>query len=177
MQFLTIIRTFSRFSDTYVRLEDSDGDTFVVCANNGNVFIPTRTNIRTIYVMENFTNCCEDLPVTMCFMTRNISALLTTVLIIPPTSRVIKCSLVDRCYDMPTGKQVIKLTGQTVSILNRDDVLCRSIDTNVITNINSVTHFHGMLDGLDVLSAKPEYRDFSENGMTLFALNITPEPL
>ncbi len=53
MQFLTI-RAISRFSDTYVRFEDSDGDTFVVYANNGNVFIPTCTNIRTIYVMENF---------------------------------------------------------------------------------------------------------------------------
>ncbi len=58
--------------------------------------------------MENFTNCYEDLPVTVSFMTRNFSAFLTTDLIIRPTSRVIKCSQIDRYYDMPTSKQVIK---------------------------------------------------------------------
>jgi hypothetical protein len=78
---------------------------------------------------------------------------------------------------MPTSKKVIKLTGQTVSILKRDDVLWRAIDTNVITNINSVTHFHGILDGLDVLSATPEYIDFNENGKTFVALNIPSESL
>jgi hypothetical protein len=28
---------------------------------------------------------------------------------------------------------------------------------------NSLSHYHGTLDGLDVLSAKPEYTDFNEH--------------
>ena len=75
MQFLTTIRANSRYIDTYVRLEDSDGDTFVVYANNGNdgnEFIPTCINTNTIYVMDNFNNCYEDLPVTVSFMNRNL---------------------------------------------------------------------------------------------------------
>jgi hypothetical protein len=109
-------------------------------------------------------------------MARNFSAFLTTDIIIRPTSCVIKCAQIDRYYDMPTRKKVIKLTGQTVSIL-KHDVLRGAIDTNVITNINSVTHFQGILDGLDVLSAKPEYIDFNENGKTFVALNKPPQPL
>ena len=54
---------------------------------------------------------------------------------------------------MPTTKKVIKLTGQIVTILKRDNVLWRAIDTNVITYINSVTHFHCILD--DSLEGKP----------------------
>jgi hypothetical protein len=41
---------------------------------------------------------------------------------------------------------------------------------------NALTHFHCTLDGLDVLSSKPEYTDFNEHRRTFVALDREPDP-
>jgi len=42
---------------------------------------------------------------------------------------------------------------------------------------NGLSHYHGTLDGLDILSARPEYTDFTENGRTFVALDREPDPI
>ena len=42
---------------------------------------------------------------------------------------------------------------------------------------NFLSHYHGTRDGLDILSARPEYNDFTENGRTFIALDREPDPL
>jgi hypothetical protein len=59
--FPSIIRAISRLTDEYVRLEDTDGHSYIVFANNGNAFIPNCIQISEIRVLSNFSNCYEDL--------------------------------------------------------------------------------------------------------------------
>jgi hypothetical protein len=42
---------------------------------------------------------------------------------------------------------------------------------------NSLSHYHGTLDGRDVLGAKPEFTDFNEHGRNFVALDRDPDPL
>jgi hypothetical protein len=74
---------------------------------------------------------------------------------------------------------LLQQTGKTVNKIKRADVLWTAIDTNnvMMQRANSLSHYHGTLDGLDVLSAKPEYTDFSEHGRTFVALDREPDPL
>ncbi len=99
-QLLTTIRALSRLNVEVIKLEDTNGEPYVLYAHNGNVFIPTCVNVNTIFVLSNYTNCYEDLPVIVqylsafrTFLTFFVSAFLTTDLILQPTSRVINCDL------------------------------------------------------------------------------------
>jgi hypothetical protein len=58
-------------------------------------------------------------------------------------------------------------TGKTVQKIKRTDVLWTAVDTNnvMIQLANSLSHYHGTLDGLIVLSAKPEFTDFNQHGL------------
>jgi hypothetical protein len=50
--------------------------------------------------------------------------------------------------------------------------LWSAIDTNnvMMQRSNALTHFHGTLDGLDVLSSEPEYTDFNEHGLQILII-------
>ncbi len=50
---------------------------------------------------------------------------------------------------------MLKQTGKTVQQIKRADVLWTAVDTNnvMMQRANSLSHYHGTLDGLDVLSA------------------------
>lgn len=144
------------------------------------MFIPTCVDINTITVLTNFTNCYEDLPVIVSYLSTNFSAFLTTDLIIRHTSRIINCNqIISRYFDLPDSKILLKQTKNTVERIARQDVLWTAIDTNNINlqRSNMISHYHGILDGLDVLSARPEYTDFHENGHTFVALDREPDPL
>ncbi len=65
-----------------MRLEDTDGNPYIVYANNGNAFI----QISKIRVLSNFSNCYEDLPVIVTYFATNVSAFLTSDLILRTTS-------------------------------------------------------------------------------------------
>jgi len=84
-----------------------------------------------------------------------------------------------RFFDFPDSKILLKQIGTTVSQIKREDILWSAIDTNnvMMQRSNALTHFHGTLDGLDVLSSKPEYTDFNEHGRTFVALDREPDPL
>ncbi len=71
-----------------------------------------------------------------------------------------------RLFDFPDSKILLKQNGVSVSQIKREDILMSDIDTNnvMMQRSNALTHFHGTLDGLDVLSSKPEYTDFNEYG-------------
>ena len=60
----------------------------VVYANSGVVYIPTCVEINEITVKVKLSNCYEDTPVFTIYNT-NISAFLTTGMIIRPTPRII----------------------------------------------------------------------------------------
>ena len=63
--------------------------------------------------------------------------------------------------------------------IKREDIMWSAIDTNnvIMQRSNVLTHFHGTLDGLDVLSSKPEYTFFNLHGRTFVALDREPDPL
>jgi hypothetical protein len=180
LQFLSTVRAISRLTDEYVRFDDTNGHPYIVYANNGNVFIPTCINVNQIQVLTNFSNCYEDLPVIVTYISTNVSAFLTTDLILRTTSRIVNCNMIKyRFFDFPDSKILLKQIGTTVSQIKREDILWSAIDTNnvMMQRSNALTHFHGTLDGLDVLSSKPEYTDFNEHGRTFVALDREPDPL
>ena len=86
--FLTTIRTLSRLEDEFVKIADTNGNNMVVYANSGVVYIPTCVEINEITVKVKLSNCYEDTPVFTIYNT-NISAFLTTGMIIRPTPRII----------------------------------------------------------------------------------------
>jgi len=115
LQFLATIRAISRLTDEYVRLEDTNGQPYIVNANNGNVFIPTCITISTIDILTNFTNCFDDLPVIVQYLSTNVSAFLTTDLIIRPTSRIVNCNQINyRYFDFPESRVLLKQIGTKV---------------------------------------------------------------
>lgn len=180
LQLLTTIRALSRLNDEYIKLEDTNGEPYVLYAHNGNVFIPTCVNVNTIFVLSNYTNCYEDLPVIVQYLSHNVSAFLTTDLILRPTSRVINCDLItSRYFDFPNTGLLLRQIGNRSTFINRKDVLWQAIDSDniLLDNANSISHYHGVLDGLDVLSAKPEFTDFNEHGRTFVALDKEADPL
>jgi hypothetical protein len=54
---------------------------------------------------------------------------------------------------------LIHLTGSVIILGRRDDVLWQSLDASnvMLAQANSIKHYHGTLDGLDVLAMLPEY--------------------
>jgi hypothetical protein len=72
-----------------------------------------------------------DLPVIVTYFATNVSAFLTTDLILSTTSRFINCNVItNRYFDFPHSKSLLQLTGKTVKKIKRADVLWTVIDTN-----------------------------------------------
>jgi hypothetical protein len=94
LQFLSTVRAIFRITDEYVRFDDTNGNPYIVYANNGNVFIPTCINVNQIQVLTNFSNCYEDLPVIVTYFSTNVSAFLTTDLILRTTSRIVNRNMI-----------------------------------------------------------------------------------
>jgi hypothetical protein len=53
---------------------------------------------------------------------------------------------------------LIHQTGSVITLGRRDDVIWQSLDTSnvMLAQANSIKHYHGTLDGLDVLAMLPE---------------------
>jgi hypothetical protein len=47
----------------------------------------------------------------------------------------------------------------------------------MLSQANSIKHYHGTLDGLDVLSMIPEYTQFDEMGVSFNALDKESDPM
>jgi hypothetical protein len=179
--FLSTLRALSRLVDEYVRIEDNSGNKIIVYADSGNLYVPTCTKVNTTYILtNNFSNCYEDLPVVFDYFNRNVTAFLTTDLILRPTSRRIDCKdIKSRYFFLPATNLLLHQVGSVLTFGRRDDVLWQSLDTSniMLSQANSIKHYHGTLDGLDVLSMIPEYTQFDEMGVSFTALDKEPDPM
>ena len=97
-----------------------------------------------------------------------------------PTSRRIDCKdIKSRYFFLPSSNLLIHQSGSVITLGRRDDVLWQSLDTSnvMLAQANSIKHYHGTLDGLDVLSMIPEYTKFDETGVSFTALDKQPDPM
>ena len=71
-----------------------------------------------------------------------------------------------RYFDFTESRVLLRQIGTKVQQIKRDDVLWIAIDTSnvMMQRTNGLSHYHGTFDGLDILIARPEYTDFTENG-------------
>ena len=141
----------SRLVDEFVRIEDIEGNPIIVYANNGNVFFPTCVSVNKIYVLDNVTNCYEDLPIIFNYLNQNFSAFLTTDLILRPTSRIIDCKNIrNRYFYFPQTNLLLRQINSTIIRMKRTDIIWQTLDTNnqLLATSNTFNHYHGVLDGL-----------------------------
>jgi hypothetical protein len=179
--FLSTLRVLSKLVDEYVRIEDSSGNCIIVYADGGNLYVPTCTNINSTYICtNNFSNFYKNLPVVLDYLSRNLTAFLTTDLILRPTSRRIDCNdKKSRYFFLHSSNLLIHLTGSVIILGRRDDVLWQSLDASnvMLAQANSIKHYHGTLDGLDVLAMLLEYTTFDEMGVSFTALDKEADPM
>jgi hypothetical protein len=129
---------------------------------------------------NNFSSCYEDLPVVFDYFNHKLTALLTTDLILRPTSRRIDYKdIKSRYFFLPTTNLLLHQVGSVLTFGRHDDVLWQSLDTSniMLSQANSIKHYHGTLDGLDVLSMIPEYTQFDEMGVSFNALDKESDPM
>jgi hypothetical protein len=120
-------------------------------------------------IRSNFSNRNEDLPVIATYFSTNVSAFLTTDLILRTTSRIGNCNRFKyRFFDFPDSKVFLKQIGTSGSQIKCEDNLWSAMDTNNVMMQRS-------LDGLDVLSSKPQYTEFNER-RTFVASDREPDP-
>jgi hypothetical protein len=108
---------------------------------------------------NNFSSCYEDLPVVFDYFNHKLTALLTTDLILRPTSRRIDYKdIKSRYFFLPTTNLLLHQVGSVLTFGRHDDVLWQSLDTSniMLSKANSIKHYHVTLDELDVLSMIPE---------------------
>lgn len=178
--FLNTIRIISRLVDEFVRIEDTDGNSIIVYANNGNVFLPTCVATDIIYVLDNATNCYEDLPVLFNYLNHNLSAFLTTDLILRSTSRMIDCKNIKRRYFyFPKSAILLSQSGTTVVQAKSTDLLWQAFDTSnkLVAASNKINHYHGVLDGLNNFDKQQEFVDVKEMGVSFTALDKPEDPV
>ena len=179
MLFLASIRTLSRLTDEYVRIEDTSGNKIVVYADSGNIFIPTCVDVSIIHILtDNYTNCFEDLPVLFEYLNKNLTAFLTTDMILRPTSRRMDCKEIkSRYFFFPNSSILLHQMGSSLTKMARDDVLWQALDTSniLLSQANAIKHYHGTLDGLDLLSMQEEYIQYDEMGVRFTALDKGPD--
>jgi hypothetical protein len=74
---------------------------------------------------------------------------------------------------------LIHQTGYVITLGRHDDVLWQSLDTSnvMLAQANSIKHYHGTLDALDVLSKLQEYTTFNEMGVSFTALDKEADPM
>jgi hypothetical protein len=116
------------------------GHFYIVYANNGNVFIPTCINVNKIQALTNFSNCFEDLPVIVTYILTNVSAFLTTDLILRTTSRIVNCNmikyrffdfLIPKFYSNKLAPQLVKSNVRNFVVCNRQILWFTSIKNHL----------------------------------------------
>ena len=172
--FINNLKAFS-INNEYVNFRDLHGNSLILYADNGHIYIPHCLNIKEIDIITDTKNCYKDVPIKFRFNNKTFFAFLQHDNIIKRHSKLVQCQHVKKLLSIGNSNLVITRTGSK-NLVEKS----KTIHVEPLNIINTPLydlnfhHMHELIEGVDVIDEIQRFLHVpeSQGDFTVIADNV-----